>query len=106
MPGPEADAVNVGHGLTRPAFEHELAESLVAAGVGPGQGVQGQSLPAAGVGLVEGHPVGQVLERGPVQVDLDLVAGLRVEPRLGVQAVDVGVDVKDEDRAALARKNV
>jgi hypothetical protein len=60
----------------------------------------------AGVRLAEGHPVGQVLIRGAVEVDLELIAGLVVEARLGVQAVDVGVDVHDQHRAVLAGKHV
>ncbi len=100
----EADAITVGRCFTRPALEHEVADAGVAAGVLPGEGVQGQGLAAVGVRLGEGHPVGQVLELRAIAVDLDLVARLRMKPRFCVQAVDVGVDVKDEDRAALAGK--
>jgi hypothetical protein len=39
-------------------------------------------------------------------VDLELIAGLGVEARLGVQAVDVGVDVHDEHRAARTGKHI
>src|SRR5262245_15429498 len=37
---------------------------------------------------------------------LEFITRLRVEPRLGKQAVDVGVDVHDQHRAALAREDV
>ena len=71
-----------------------------------GQGVQLQGLLPAGVRFAEGHPVGQGLKVGPVEVHLELIAGLGVEARLGVQAVDVGVDVHDEYRAVLAGEDV
>jgi hypothetical protein len=68
--------------------------------------MQPQGLPPAGVGFAEGHPVGQGLEVGAVEVRLELVACLGVEARLGVQAVDIGVDVHDEHRAVLAGEHV
>jgi hypothetical protein len=37
---------------------------------------------------------------------LELIAGLRMEARLGVDAGDVGIDVHDEDGAVVAREDV
>ena len=71
-----------------------------------GQGVQPQGLAPVGVRFAEGHPAGQGLEVGAVEVHLDLIARLGVEARLRMQAVDIGVDVHDEHRAALAGKHV
>ena len=61
---------------------------------------------SVGVRSGEGHPVGEGLDVGPAEVHLELIARLGVEARLGVQAVDVGVDVHGEYRAALAGKHV
>lgn len=72
----------------------------VAAGEGETHG-----LPAVGVGLAEGEPIGQRLLAGTVEVHLDLVARLVVEARLGVGTGDVGVDVHDEDRRQLGAVN-
>ena len=68
--------------------------------------MQPQGLPSAGVRLAEGHPVGQGLEVSAAEVHLELIARLGVEAWLGVQAVDIGVDVHDEHRAALAGEDV
>jgi hypothetical protein len=104
-PGPQPGAVPAGR-LAGPACQHPLSGRGVVTGRPAGQDVQLQGLPPVGVRLAEGHPVGQGLDVGPVEVDLELIAGLVVETRLGVQAVDVGVDVHHEHRAALAGKHV
>ena len=48
----------------------------------------------------------RVLEIGSAEVDLELIACLRVEPRLGIQPSDIGVDVHHEHGAAGAREDV
>jgi hypothetical protein len=68
--------------------------------------VQPQRLPSLRVRLAEGHPAGQVLEIGAAEMHLELVARLRVEPRFGMQAVDVGVHVHHEHGARVAREDI
>ena len=92
--------------LAGPAFQHQVACRGVLARLVAARGVQPQGLPSAGVCLAEGHPVGQGLEVGAVEVHLELIARLRVEARLRMEAVDIGVDVHDEDRAVLAGEDV
>ncbi|MEU2501443.1 hypothetical protein ACPB99_27740 [Streptomyces pseudogriseolus] len=65
-----------------------------------------QGLPAGGLGHAEREAIGHRLLVGTVEVHLDLVARLVVEARFGVGSGDVGVDVHDEDRAALAGEDV
>ena len=89
-----------------PAFQYQLAGRGVLARLFAGQGVQPQGLLPVRVRFGEGHPPGQGFEGGPVEVHLELIARLGVEARLGVQTVDVGVDVHDEHRAARAGKHV
>jgi hypothetical protein len=88
-PAPQPGAVPTGR-LAGPACQHQLSGRGVVTGRAAGQDVQLQSLPPVGVRLAEGHPVGQGLDVGPVEVDLELIAGLVVEARLGVRAVDAG----------------
>ena len=68
--------------------------------------MQPQGLAAVGGRLAEGHPVGQGLKVGPAEVHLELITGLGMEARMGVDAGDVGVDVQYEHGAALAGKHV
>jgi hypothetical protein len=49
-------------------------------------------MPTIGVRLAERYPLGEFLLLGAVDVDPELVARLRVEPGLGVEAVDFGVN--------------
>ena len=88
--------------LAGPAFQDQFAGRGVLARLLAGQGVQLQGLPPVCIRFGEGHPVGQGLEVGPVEVHLELIARLGVEARLGMEPVDVRVDVHDEHRAALA----
>ena len=103
--GPDTGVAPAGR-LAGPALQHEFAVCGVFARLAAGKRMQLQGLPPARVGFTERHPVGQGLEVRSVEVHLELIARLRVEPRLGKQAVDVGVDVHDEHRAALAREDV
>ena len=91
--GPDAYAVVVtaahlgpGHAVGQPDAEFVVVVRVLA-----GQPVHGDGLLPGRVGLAERHPVRQVLVQQAVEVDFELVAGLGVEARLGVQAVDVGV---------------
>ena len=106
--GPDPGAAPAGRPSAGPALQHELRHlRSPRVRLGAGERVQLQGLPPAGVGFTERHPVGEGFEVGSVEVHLELIARLRgVEPRLGMQAVDVGVDVHDEHRAALAVEDV
>ena len=104
-PGPDPDATAAGR-LAGHCFQHEGAFGGILAGLPAGQGVQPQGLPPVSVGAAEGHPEGQVFVVGPVEVHLELVARLRVESGLRMQAVDVRVDVHDEHRAGVAGEDV
>jgi len=63
-------------------------------------------LPPTCVGVRERDPVRQGLVRGPVEVHLELVPRLVVEPALDVGLGHGGVDVHDEDGAAVALEDV
>ena len=104
-PGPDPDATAAGR-LAGHCFQHEGAFGGILTGLPAGQGVQPQGLPPVSVGAAEGHPEGQVFVVGPVEVHLELVARLRVETGLRMQAVDVRVDVHDEHRAGVAGEDV
>ncbi|EMF30457.1 hypothetical protein H114_03716 [Streptomyces gancidicus BKS 13-15] len=88
------------------ALQHQDALGGVLARVAAGEGVETQGLPAGGLGHAEREAIGHRLLVGTVEVHLDLVARLVVEARFGVESGDVGVDVHDEDRAALAGEDV
>jgi hypothetical protein len=64
--------------------------------------VQSHGLPPVRVALTERDPVGQGLEVGALEVDLELVAGPWMESSLDVGPGDGGVDVHDEHGAAVA----
>jgi hypothetical protein len=104
-PGPDPGTAPAGR-LAGPALQHEFAVRGVLTRLAAGERVQLQGLPSAGVGFTERQPVGEGFEVRSVEVHLELIALLRVEPGLGMQAVDVGVDVHDEHRAALAGEDV
>jgi hypothetical protein len=75
-PGPDP-RVTLADRLAGPALQHQGALRAVLARLVGGQHVQPQVLPPVGARLGEGHPVGQSLVVGVVQVDLELVAALR-----------------------------
>jgi hypothetical protein len=54
----------------------------------------------------EGHPVGEVLDRVAVQVDLELVAALRVESGDGDVTAERVADVDHQDGAGLTGEQV
>jgi hypothetical protein len=102
---PDSGTRRGGH-LARPALQQEIAVGGVLARRKAGEDPQLQRLPASGVRPAERHPVCQILEVSPVEMHLQLVACLRMEAGLGVQAVHVGVDVHHEDGACLAREHI
>ena len=105
LAGPDPGSARAGR-LAGPAFQHQVAGRGVLACRLAGQGVQLEGLVPVGARFAEGDPVGQGFEVGPVEVDLELIARLGVEARLGMQAVDIGIDVHDEHGAALAGEHV
>jgi hypothetical protein len=63
--------------------------------------VELQRLRAVGLVLAERDAVGEILEVGSAEVDLELVVRLRVEPGLHVRLGDRRVHVHDEHGAAV-----
>jgi hypothetical protein len=104
-PSPDPGTRHAGH-LPGPALQHEFARRGVLPRLATGEHVQPQRLPSRRVRLAEGEAVGQVLEIGAIDMHLELIARLRVEPRLGMQAVDVRVHVHHEHGACVAREDI
>jgi hypothetical protein len=75
-------------------------------GRGAADAPQNQALPARRVTLVESDPVGQVLDRIAVEVDLEFVHTFRVVARRSDRAADRVADIDDEHGAGLAAEDI
>lgn len=95
-----------GHLRAGAPFGEQGAGHRVVAGVGAGEGVQGEVLTALGVELAEGDAVGQLLHLRAVDVDLELVPCLVVEAGLDVRLRHRAVHVHHEHGAAFAVEDV